>query len=107
MMRPTTASHNCGADCADLCSRMATWLLSVCCPPLPCLIVGANSLPGVDHQRVSSEFPFHLNETFYDDDIFGIKFHMCGRSSCAFRGRHVPCFHGQCFASKLLPVSPG
>ncbi|RDL36813.1 uncharacterized protein BP5553_06165 [Venustampulla echinocandica] len=60
---------------------------------------------GVDDQRVSSEFLFFRNTTFYDDDIFGIKFHMCCRNTCRFRGRQSPCYHSKCHDFRLYTIS--
>lgn len=64
-----------------------------------------NVLLGIDQQRFSSKVPFTLGAMFYDNDIFETKFHMCGRV-CSFRGRRVPCFHGQCFDFRLFPLTP-
>jgi hypothetical protein len=55
---------------------------------------------------VSSEFPFFRNRTFYDDDILEIKFHMCCRRDCGFRGVQSSCFHGECYSFRLYTVSP-
>lgn len=60
----------------------------------------------IDDRRISPEFPFFRNTTFYDGEIFGIKFHMCCRSTCWLRGHRSACFHGQCYDFRLYTVSP-
>jgi hypothetical protein len=60
----------------------------------------------VNDRATSPEFTFYRKTSFYDDDIFGVRFHMCCRKTCRSREREVPCYHSECYNFRLYTISP-